>query len=229
MIEAVLFDKDGVLFDFQKTWGAWAHDLLSGLSEGDVGLYRALSARIGFDPEGMCFDPTSALIAGTPEDGVALILPLLPDWSFEGLVAHANAKAAQAPIVETTPLAPLMNGLRDRGLKLGVSTNDAEGSARAHLAAVGAETYFDMIMGSDSGYGAKPAPGMQNAFAARMEIGPARIVMVGDSTHDIEAGRAAGMHCVGVLTGPATRADLAPHADQVLESIAALPEWLDDF
>jgi phosphoglycolate phosphatase len=50
--------------------------------------------------------------------------------------------------------------------------------------------------------------------------------MVGDSTHDLQAGRAAGMRCVGVLTGMAPRDVLAPHADVVLENIGALPDWL---
>jgi phosphoglycolate phosphatase len=51
--------------------------------------------------------------------------------------------------------------------------------------------------------------------------------MIGDSLHDLHAGRAAGMAVMGVLTGPATEAELAPHADVVLPSIAALPAWLD--
>ena len=50
--------------------------------------------------------------------------------------------------------------------------------------------------------------------------------MIGDSTHDLDSGRAAGMATVGVLTGLATRADLAPHADVVLADIGALPAWL---
>ncbi|MGR3462852.1 MAG: HAD family hydrolase, partial [Roseovarius sp.] len=50
--------------------------------------------------------------------------------------------------------------------------------------------------------------------------------MVGDSTHDLIAGRAAGMACVGVLPGTATQADLAPFADAVLPDIGHLPGWL---
>ena len=51
--------------------------------------------------------------------------------------------------------------------------------------------------------------------------------MVGDSRHDLEAGRAAGMRPVAVLTGIARAADLAPHAEVVLPDIGALPAWLD--
>ena len=51
--------------------------------------------------------------------------------------------------------------------------------------------------------------------------------MVGDSRHDLEAGRAAGMRTIAVLTGVAKRGDLAGHADVVLDDIGAIPAWLD--
>lgn len=52
------------------------------------------------------------------------------------------------------------------------------------------------------------------------------MVMVGDSTHDLVAGRRAGMRTVGVLTGVAGQGELAPHADVVLPHIGHLLEWL---
>ena len=54
------------------------------------------------------------------------------------------------------------------------------------------------------------------------------MVMVGDSLHDLVAGRAAGMQTVGVLTGPACRDELAPCADVVLPDIGHLTTWLGD-
>ena len=53
-----------------------------------------------------------------------------------------------------------------------------------------------------------------------------RQAMVGDSRHDLDAGRAAGMRTIAVLTGIAKREDLAPHADVVLADIGAIPGWL---
>ena len=50
--------------------------------------------------------------------------------------------------------------------------------------------------------------------------------MIGDSLHDLHAGKAAGFITVGVLTGPARRGALEPHADVVLNSIAELPAWI---
>ena len=64
------------------------------------------------------------------------------------------------------------------------------------------------------------------AFAEDQRLEPARCVMVGDSCHDLEAGRRAGMATVAVLTGVAERAELAPLADVVLADISHLPAWL---
>ena len=131
-----------------------------------------------------------------------------------------------APMSEAVPLRPLLSALRDRGLRLGVATNDTEAPARQHLESHGITDCFDFIAGYDSGYGAKPGPGMCLAFAQTLGLEPGRVAMVGDSLHDLEAGRAAGMRTVAVLTGIAKREALAPHADVVLEDIGALPDWL---
>jgi phosphoglycolate phosphatase len=51
--------------------------------------------------------------------------------------------------------------------------------------------------------------------------------MVGDSLHDLRAGRAAGMTTIGVLTGVAGAEELSPSADLILPDIGHLPAWLD--
>ena len=61
-----------------------------------------------------------------------------------------------------------------------------------------------------------------------MKLKPERVVMVGDSTHDLLAGRAAGMQTLGVLTGIAERPELAPLADAVLPDIGHIPAWLEE-
>ena len=48
-----------------------------------------------------------------------------------------------------------------------------------------------------------------------------------ENLHDLDAARAAGMKAIGVLTGPALRETLAPHADVVLGTIAELGDWID--
>ncbi|SFE45483.1 phosphoglycolate phosphatase [Sulfitobacter brevis] len=226
-IKGLLFDKDGTLFDFAATWEAWAQAFLLRLADGDRVKATQTGALIGFNLTTGKFARDSIVIAGTPDQIAAVLMPHFPNISKPALMAVLNAEAAAAPQREAVPLTALLSGLRDRGLKLGVATNDAEAPARAHLAAAGVTELFDFIAGSDSGHGGKPSPGQMLAFAAQTGLEPSTIAMVGDSTHDLHAGRAAGMTAIAVLTGLAGHDDLAPHADVVLPDIGHLPQWLD--
>ena len=228
MINGVIFDKDGTLFDFRQSWGTWSAHLLAELAQ-DAAHAARLARAIGYLPEANDFTPDSPVIAATPTEIAAELLPLLPGFDHLTLTARLNARAAQAVMVEVAPLAPLLTDLRARGLRIGLATNDTELPARTHLASHGVADLFDFVAGCDSGHGGKPGPGMLLAFAREMGLAPGRVVMVGDSRHDLEAGRAAGMRTVAVLTGIAKRAELAPHADVVLADIGALGGWIDSF
>ncbi|MEL7115318.1 MAG: HAD family hydrolase, partial [Pseudomonadota bacterium] len=185
VVEGILFDKDGTLFDFQATWNAWAKATLLDLAKGDSTRASDLGALIGYNYQAAQFAPDSEVIAGTPNDIVRLLLPGVPEIAPDDLLDRINGQAAAAPQVEAVPLAPYLAGLRAMGLKLGVATNDAEAPARAHLAGVGQEQAFDFIAGFDSGYGGKPGPGMCLAFADAVGLSPQACAMVGDSTHDL--------------------------------------------
>ncbi|MFK7837233.1 MAG: HAD family hydrolase [Sulfitobacter sp.] len=226
-IDALLFDKDGTLFDFAATWEAWASAFLLRLSGGDADHAARVGAVIGFEMSSQTFAPDSLVIAGTPGEVTQALLPHFEDFSEDALLTVLNDEAEKAPQREAVPLVPLLSGLRADGLRLGVATNDAEAPARAHLGQAGVTALFDFIAGYDSGYGGKPAPGQLLAFAARCDLPPEHIAMVGDSTHDLQAGRAAGMTTIGVLTGLAGPEVLTPFADVVLPDIGHLPAWLD--
>lgn len=225
-IKGLLFDKDGTLFDFHATWGGWTADLLVELSNGDAKHAKQMAAVWGFDLDKRQFNPNSIIIAGTPKDMIDALSPLLPDWDKDALANYIITTSSNAPLKEAVPLGPLLEGFRARGFKLGISTNDTETPARAHLDAAGIAGHFEFIAGSDSGFGAKPAPGMQHGFCAAVGLKPEQVAMVGDSTHDLVAGRAAGMTTIGVLTGPASAADLQDHADVVLNDIGDIPGYL---
>ena len=226
-LKGLIFDKDGTLFDFAATWESWAASFLSRLSGGDAGRAEQLGRAIDFDLARRQFAPDSVVIAGTPDQVAAALLPHCPEHDARSLMAILNDEAAQAPQQPAVPLVPLLSDLRSRGLRLGVATNDAETPARAHLGAAGVTADFDFIAGSDTGFGGKPGPGQLLAFAEAQALDPAEIAMVGDSTHDLLAARNAGMPAIAVLTGYATEETLAPLAQVVLPDIGHLPEWLD--
>jgi len=227
-IKGLLFDKDGTLFDFKSTWNVWATRFFTEVAQGDAQAAAAIAAPMGFDFESGTFQKDSVIIAGTPDEVTAAVIAAAPGWEAGALVDLINTVSMNVPQAEPVPLIPLLEGFRVQGLKLGVATNDAETPTRAHLDGAGITHFFDFIAGFDSGFGAKPAPGMQRAFCKTLDLEPEQVFMVGDSTHDLIAGRAAGMGTVAVLTGMAEERELAPFADVVLPDIGAIPAFLNE-
>jgi phosphoglycolate phosphatase len=232
-IEGVLFDKDGTLFDFEATWRDAVAGLLAMLAPGDRARQSAIGEAVGFSLETRRFTAGTPLVAGSVDDLAAALAPHVPGIDAQALERLGNAAARSmdhsALVPAAADLPALLQGMKARGLRLGVATHDSEAAARHHLDSVGALAPFDFIAGYDSGHGLKPGPGMVEAFARACGLPTGALVMVGDSVHDLGAGRAAGVALtVGVLTGPATEADLAPLADAVLPSIEHLPALLDD-
>ncbi len=225
-IDALLFDKDGTLFDFAATWGAFGRVALERLSVGDTQLASEMGKAIGFDYAEETYEADSIVIAGTVDEVAEVLQPHLPETPRSELVDTLNRASAEARQIPSVPLAPFLEGLRQAGLKLGVATNDGEMPALQHLESVGVRDHFDFVAGYDSGHGFKPGPGQLLAFAKHIDIDPSRIAMVGDSLHDLEAGRAAGMVTIGVLTGMAPAQMLEPLADVVLPDIGHIPGWL---
>jgi len=225
MIKGVLFDKDGTLFDYNATWGAWTLGMLEKEAKGDPQILTQLADVLGYDVDNQVFFPDSLVIASTAGELADAILTVVSD-DRDTLLDRMNREASIAPQLEAAPLVSLFKSMKEAGLKLGIATNDSEAPARVHLQKAGVEGLFDFIAGYDSGFGGKPEPGMQKAFCETTGLAPHEVAMVGDSTHDLFAGKAAGMLRVAVLTGVATREELAPHADHVLNDIGELPALL---
>ena len=225
-LKGLLFDKDGVLFDFQASWGVWAARMITELCGSDITAQRRLAKAIDFDLTTQSFRPESVVIAGTSHEAAAAFAKGLPYLSFDKINAHLLDGALTATMQPSCDLPRLFAELKQGGYVIGLATNDAEAAARRHLEDAGALEYFDFVSGSDSGFGAKPEPGMCLGFCDATGLNPNTCVMVGDSAHDLHAASSAGMAGVGVLTGVATRADLEPLAVAVLPSIADLPDWL---
>ena len=86
-------------------------------------------------------------------------------------------------------------------------------------------SYFDMVQGADtSKYKTKPSPEGIHYILKRLNIEPKNTIMVGDSTHDILAGKRAGVRTCAVTYGYREKEILANESPDYL--IHELPELL---
>jgi phosphoglycolate phosphatase len=228
-LKGILFDKDGTLIDFDRTWGPAAFEVMREMAAGDEVAFARLAEANHFVVAEKRFLRSSPLVAGSSASYGHLWAQALGRENSEALRHEMNTRfriwgeKTLAPIGE--PLA-VLQALAQDGYRLGIATNDAEASALVQADRLGLMPHLDFVAGYDSGHGGKPEPGMVLAFARHIGVSPAEVALVGDSTHDLDAAHAAGAVAIAVLSGPAPRAELEPHADHVVGTIAELPALL---
>ena len=117
--------------------------------------------------------------------------------------------------------------LAGQGYKLAVCTNKPERFVAPLLKHFGLLDRFGALLGGDSLPKRKPDPEPLLHLARHFNESPERCAMVGDSRHDIEAARGAGMPVAGLRGGYGSAEEFQLHPPDILiDTLAELPEWL---
>ncbi len=101
-----------------------------------------------------------------------------------------------------------VHALKSRGMALGLVTSKLRSGALRGLRLAAIEAAFDVIVGSDEVTNPKPHPEPVLKALQLLHQPAASAVFIGDSRHDLECGRAAGVSTAAVLWGPFGRSDL---------------------
>ena len=226
-IQGILFDKDGTILDYWKTWVPINREVALAAAGGDPALAARLLRAGGQNPETDAVTPGSVLAAGSAAAIAAAFAAVLGrrtphDLSHEVDRIFTEGGAKHAVMIDGAR--EVLAVLAARGFRLGLATNDTAGGLEASLGRHGLLEAFEFLAGCDSGHGAKPEPGMVLAFAEAVGLEPSALAVVGDAVHDLEMAVAAGAGLkVGVLSGTSGREDLEEHADLILDSVADMP------
>ena len=226
-IRGVLFDKDGTLIASDATWVPIYKTFLADQFQAKPEQVNLLMAAAGYDVETETFTAGGILAAGTSRQAIEI---WWPELDAEGISAKCKIiDRDYLPLMSDLmtplmPLVPIFDALHALDLKLGIATNDTFQSAVNHMTKLGVHDYFVDVIGADLVSVAKPSGQMIQRFAKTTGLKPHEIAMVGDNTHDMEEARNGGAGlAIAVLSGNATRADIAHLADYVLDSVADLP------
>ena len=230
-VDAVLFDKDGTLLDFHRTWAPAVYKAAEEVAElyGQPQQVPGLLQIGGYDSEHQRFAADSVFVRGSNAN-------IAQQWAIHLGVADSHQilltiiRVFRQSVVQALPVPGLeatLALLQEHGLALGVASMDDESIVRQILEQWGLLDRFCFICGADSGYGVKPGTGMLNGFCDHTGIAAEQVAVVGDSVNDLRMGRCGGAGItVGVLTGPASRAELTPWADAVIDNVAAIDNVL---
>jgi phosphoglycolate phosphatase len=179
-IEAAIIDLDGTLIDT--------------VGDFEVALSRAL-ADLGWPPVSRAFISRTVgkgsehlLTRTLAEVGAPAELyeAAWQRYQHHYLAINGQHSAAFEGVAEG------LRALRDRGLRLACLTNKPIGFARPLLADKGLDGFFSHVFGGDSFERKKPDPLPLLKTCLALGSLPARTLMVGDSSNDAAAARAAG-------------------------------------
>jgi len=224
-ITAVIFDKDGTLLDFHASWDAAIGAVLDALTGSDTAAKEAVANELGYDLAEQRVLPGSPIIAESNEHIIALTKPHVSHLVEGRLEDRFNELIEQVGVTMVTAAEgaeELLAALSQDSRKVGLATNDGADIARAQLDHLGWTGHFGAVVGYDSGFGAKPAPGMVIGCAELLGVDPASSMMVGDSPHDLIAARDSGAMAVLVGENP----EAVAHADLRVASLTELGHHL---
>jgi len=123
-------------------------------------------------------------------------------------------------------IAELLHSLRDDGWSLAVATGKSDRGLQACLTSHGLIDLFVSLQTADR-HPSKPHPAMLEAALFEATAQPGQAVMIGDTSFDIDMGRAAGVTAIGVAWGYHTPQELIQcGAVGVADSVAQLGQIL---
>jgi phosphoglycolate phosphatase len=137
---------------------------------------------------------------------------------------HYLRRETELPVFEG--FREMVEGLDAAGVPLAVATGKSRAGLDRALGHTGLGRHFVTTRCADEG-APKPDPWMLVDISDALQIHPSRIVMIGDTIHDVGMARAAGCRSIAVLYGAHDRDTLrASHPDDSVESVAGLADLL---
>ncbi|AEE65927.1 hydrolase [Bordetella pertussis] len=207
----VVFDWDGTLMDSTHSIVAAIQGACRDL---DLPVPSASSASwvIGLSLE-------SALRRAVPELTQAMVPRFLERYRTHYLLRDSELRLFEG-------VRELLADLASQDVRLAVATGKSRVGLNRALAATGLGPLFDATRTADETF-SKPHPAMLQELMHELGHEADAVVMVGDTSHDLQMAANAGVHGLGVAYGAHTLAELEACAPQaVVDSVAVLREWL---
>lgn len=228
-VQAILFDKDGTLEDSQNFLRELALKRARLIDAQIPGIGEPLIMAFGIN-EGI-LDPTGLMAVGSDTDNKiaasAYIAETGRGWIEAKQIASNAFAEASKYITKNTPSSPMFPGslevlqsLSAANLKLGILSADSTPNVEKFVKSHQLSPYIKLAMGVDSELN-KPNPELFIQACHRLEIEPAKTVMVGDSLGDIFMAQEAG--AAGTI-GICWNHPHAKHLNQADVTIASLTE-----
>jgi len=159
---------------------------------------------------------------------LARVVPGLPQERIPDFAARyrAHYREAEDHIRLFEGAVDMLDTLRARRVRMAIATGKTRAGLARSLRSTGLEGHFSSVRCADQTH-PKPHPAMLQELALELAVDRADMLMIGDTSHDLQMAGSAGVAAVGVAYGAHPRSELErlqPLA--VFDTLAALRHWL---
>ncbi len=230
--DLVIFDKDGTLLDFGKTWIKVVRGLIVALEKNadkKGKLKQKIEAALGISVDTGEVDPFGPLAMGTFTECDTLISYCLYSsgirWDRARDIVHSTEQEVFAGGIREHNVVPadgslgLLKRLKQRGIRVAVATNDNVTDTTRDMESIGVLSYIDLIVGADRVDKTKPDPEMVYKVLDELGIDAGKTILVGDMLVDTLMGKNAGVMLTVGVCGLLPRDVLEEYADVVITSL----------
>ena len=161
-------------------------------------------------------------------EAMAYLVPGLPTSDYEQMIQRYRAHwLPRDPQVALFPgSVAMLAQLAERGHMLAIATGKSSAGLRRALHATGVADFFAATRCADQ-CASKPAPDMLHELMQELVTLPEHTLMVGDTTHDLQMARHAGVDALAICHGAHARDNLAALEPLAcLDDTAQLAQWL---
>ena len=234
--EAIIFDKDGTLIDFDLMWGGWTVFLAQQLNQASgLDVHKSLCLAMGYDEETKKVLAHGKLAASPMSLLYQLTVEVMQSLGLSHEAAEQVVKDCWCipdPVLLAKPhtnLRDLFGKLQNENIKIAIATADDRAATQAMIEAFDIEEYITTMICADDGIPTKPNADMVLEICKRIDIDPSKAMVIGDTVSDLKMARTAGAGlCVGVLSGVSNARDLAQYADVLIQSVDELHAYIQE-
>ena len=183
-------------------------DLDGTISDPSVGIFRSINYALeGFGYPPICESRISAYIGPPIDLTFRSLTQTTSEEHIHALVGRFRERYADIGYSENAlypGVADALQTLAQAGARLGLCTSKRVDFAERILSMFGLRPHFDLVSGGDVGI----SKASQLADLLREGLVGAGSTMIGDRAVDVQAGKASGLYCIGVLWGHGSESEL---------------------